>query len=196
MTTAKLTAKITSIATIRYLCRTCATFPTPLGSHYRLPLTEKRWLRGDLGSSWRNLRQYLLKPNSRTYNFIEVSGHILKFSEERFRYTMFTSPTRGKILERNPDKNLKEFSSLLNTVISIYLPRDFYFFKLTQPLTYSVKLLYTVKEKGGNPERKSYRGGGGYPQRNCTFMNSWYETDIRPDRRQTDTRKQQWEWQK
>ena len=37
-TTAKLKAKRTSIATIWYLCRTYATFPTPLGSHYRLPL--------------------------------------------------------------------------------------------------------------------------------------------------------------
>jgi hypothetical protein len=37
-TTAKLKAKRTSIPTIWYLCRTYGTFPTPLGSHYRLPL--------------------------------------------------------------------------------------------------------------------------------------------------------------
>jgi hypothetical protein len=50
-----------------------------------------------------------------------------------------------------------EFSSLLFTVASTALPWDFYFFKLTQPLTFStVQLLYTVKEKGGKPERKSY----------------------------------------
>ncbi len=36
-TTAKLKDKRTSIATMRHLCRTYATFPTPLGSHYRLP---------------------------------------------------------------------------------------------------------------------------------------------------------------
>ncbi len=39
-TTAKLKAKRTSIATIWYLCRTYATFPTPLGSHYKLPLSK------------------------------------------------------------------------------------------------------------------------------------------------------------
>ncbi len=34
---------------------------------------------------------------------------------------------------------------------------DFYFFKLTQPLTVStVQLLYTVKEKGGKPNQKPY----------------------------------------
>jgi hypothetical protein len=43
-TTAKLKAKRTSIATIWYLCQTYATFPTPLGSHYRLPL------KGDLSN--------------------------------------------------------------------------------------------------------------------------------------------------
>ncbi len=33
----------------------------------------------------------------------------------------------------------------------------FLFFKLTQPLTIStVQLLYIVKEKGGNPDRKTY----------------------------------------
>ncbi len=36
-----------------------------------------------------------------------------------------------------------QFSSLLFTVISTALPGDFYFFKLTQPLTFS------VNEKGG-----------------------------------------------
>ena len=40
-TTAKLKAKRTSIATIWYLCRTYATFPTLLFSHYRLPLRNK-----------------------------------------------------------------------------------------------------------------------------------------------------------
>jgi hypothetical protein len=34
---------------------------------------------------------------------------------------------------------------------------DFDFFKLTQPLTVSpAQLLYTVKEKGGKPDRKPY----------------------------------------
>ncbi len=48
--------------------------------------------------------------------------------------------------------------SLLITVTSTALPWDFYFFKLTQPLIVStfqlLQLLYTVKEKGGKPDRK------------------------------------------
>ncbi len=67
---------------------------------------------------------------------------------------------RDRILGRNPDKSLQkseEFSSLLFTVTATALPWDFYFFKLTQPLTVSsVHLLYTVKEKGGNHNRKPY----------------------------------------
>ncbi len=51
----------------------------------------------------------------------------------------------------------QEFSSLLFTVTSTALPWDFYFFKLTQPLTVStVQFLYTIKEKGGTPDRKPY----------------------------------------
>ncbi len=50
-----------------------------------------------------------------------------------------------------------EFSSLLFTVTSTALPRDFYVFKLTQPLTvFTVQLLYAVKEKEGKPDKKSY----------------------------------------
>ncbi len=43
-----------------------------------------------------------------------------------------------------------EFFSLLFTVTSTALPWDFYFFKLTEPLTAS------VKEKGGKPDQKNY----------------------------------------
>jgi hypothetical protein len=83
------------------------------------------------------------------------------------------------------------FSSLLFTVTSIALPRDFCFFKLMQPLSVSrVQFLYTLKAKGGKPDRKpnplSYGLRNPYrnlkfensqdyaqkPQRNCTFMNS------------------------
>jgi hypothetical protein len=39
-TTAKLNSKQTSIATVRDLYRMYATFLTPFGSHYRLPLTR------------------------------------------------------------------------------------------------------------------------------------------------------------
>jgi hypothetical protein len=50
----------------------------------------------------------------------------------------------------------QDFSSLLFKVTYTALPWHFYFFKLTQPLTVStVQLLYTVKEKGGKPDRKT-----------------------------------------
>ncbi len=97
------------------------------------------------------------------------------------------SQHRGRILGQNPDK---EFSSLLFMVTSTALPWDFYFFKLTQPLTVStVQLLCTVKEKREKPDRKPYPLTYGIrntyrnvksensqdyaqkPQRNCTFMN-------------------------
>ncbi len=67
---------------------------------------------------------------------------------------------------------------------------ELYFFKLTQPLTVSkVELLYTLKEKGGKPDRKPYPLPFGLrnpyrnlksensqdyaqkPQQNCTFIN-------------------------
>jgi hypothetical protein len=47
---------------------------------------------------------------------------------------------------------------MLFRVNSTALPRDFYFFKLTQPLTVStVQLLYMVKEKREKPDRKPYQ---------------------------------------
>ncbi len=83
----------------------------------------------------------------------------------------------------------KVLKSLLFTVTSTALPWDFFFFKLTQPLTVStVQLLYTVKEKGGKPDRKPYHLPYGLrnsyknlesensqdyaqkPQRNCMFL--------------------------
>ncbi len=46
---------------------------------------------------------------------------------------------------------------MLFTDTSTALPRDFYFFTLTQSLTIStIHLLYTVKEKVGKPGRKPY----------------------------------------
>jgi hypothetical protein len=93
----------------------------------------------------------------------------------------------------NPRQKSWEFSFLLFTVTSTDLPWYFYFFKLTQPLTVStvqLQLLYTVKEKGGKPDRKPYPLPYGLrnpyrnlksensqdyaqkPKRNCTFMNS------------------------
>ncbi len=84
-------------------------------------------------------------------------------------------------------------SSMLFTVTSTTLPWDFYFFKLTQPLTVSSvhTVLYTVKEKGEtlienhspslwfkksiqNPRiLKSENSRDAWkPQRNGTFINS------------------------
>ncbi len=49
----------------------------------------------------------------------------------------------------------------------------------------TVQLLYTVKEKGGKPDRKPFplpygfknsQDYGQKPPRNCTFMNSPYKT--------------------
>ncbi len=61
-------------------------------------------------------------------------------------------------------------SSLLFIVTSVALPWDFYFFKLTQPLTVST----TVKEKGGKPDRKPYPLPYGLrnPYRNLKSENS------------------------
>ncbi len=65
--------------------------------------------------------------------------------------------TEAEFLDEIHTKKSSEFFSLLFTVTSTYLPWDLYFFKLTQPLTFStVQLLCTVKEKGGKTDRKSY----------------------------------------
>jgi hypothetical protein len=86
-------------------------------------------------------------------------------------------------------KVLKVFRlAILFTCIA--LPLDFYFFKLTQPLTVSTfQLLYTIKEKGGKPilfsieavtslwfkksiQKPNSQGYPEKPQRNGIFMNS------------------------
>jgi hypothetical protein len=91
----------------------------------------------------------------------------------------------GRILRRNPDKSLTA------------LPWDLYFLKLTQPLIIStVKLPYTVKEKGLKPARKYHlpyvlrnlyrnlksENSQDYaqePQWNCTFMNTASGRNVR-----------------
>ncbi len=98
----------------------------------------------------------------------------------------------GHILGRNPDKSLKFFPPCYTPSLLQLFALSFLFFnKLTQPLTVSsVQLLYTVKEKGGKPDRKPYPLFYGLrnpyrnlkseisqdyaqkSQRNCTFMNS------------------------
>jgi hypothetical protein len=102
-----------------------------------------------------------------------------------------TPPSWGQILGRNADKSLKSFPSCYTQSPNTASPRDFYFFKFTQPLIVStVQLLYTVKEIGGKPDRKPYPLPYGIrnpyrnlksensqdyaqkPHRNCPFMNS------------------------
>jgi hypothetical protein len=83
-----------------------------------------------------------------------------------------------------------EFFSLLIKVTFTALPSDFYFCKLMQPVTVSTVSSCTVKEKGGEPDRKPHPFLCGLrspyrnlksensqenvqkPQRNCTFMNT------------------------
>ncbi len=69
-----------------------------------------------------------------------LSAYILLIVEFRYENTMYTEASG-----QNPDNSL----NLLFTDTSTALPWDFYFLKLTQPLTVSTfQLLYTVKEKG------------------------------------------------
>jgi hypothetical protein len=101
-----------------------------------------------------------------------------------------TEKTEAEYLDEIQTKVLR-FSSLLFTVTFTALPWDLYFFKITQPhIVSTVQLLYTVKEKGGKPDRKPhplrYGLGNPYkniktensqdyaqkPQQNCMFMNS------------------------
>jgi hypothetical protein len=70
--------------------------------------------------------------------------------------TNFTArPSETEFLDEPKRQISQAFSSFLFTVTSKALPWDFYFFKLTQPLTVSrVQLLYSVK-KGGR--RKTWQ---------------------------------------
>ncbi len=86
------------------------------------------------------------RDKANTTNLIKKQA--TKFSENK---------PRGRILAQNPYKSLKSFFSLLFTVTFTALSWDFYFFKLTHPLSVStVQLMYIVKEKGGKPSRKPY----------------------------------------
>ncbi len=70
------------------------------------------------------------------------------------------SCTEAEFLDEIQTKISREFSSLLFTVTSTALPWDLYCFKVTQPLTVS------VKETGGKPDRKPYPCPYGNPKRN------------------------------
>ncbi len=84
--------------------------------------------------------------------------------------------SRGRILGRNPDKSLKSFPPFYSQSPYSFASRFwFIFFKLMQPLTDStVQLLYTVKEKGGKPDKKPHLLPFGLrnPYRNLKSENS------------------------
>jgi hypothetical protein len=67
-----------------------------------------------------------------------------------------SSPSRLKSAEAEflDEIQTKVFSQ--SPLHSTALPWDFYFFKLTEPLTASTLLLYTVKEKVGKPDMKNH----------------------------------------
>ncbi len=64
----------------------------------------------------------------------------------------------AEFLDEIQTKFLRAFHlAILSHLYTTAVPWDFHFLKLTQPLTVSiVQLLYTVKEKGGKPDRKPY----------------------------------------
>jgi hypothetical protein len=76
----------------------------------------------------------LLVSQDRQYLFMTPCTDLINF------WTSLTLVSWGRILEQNP----------VPTVPSTALPWDFYFFKLTQPLTVS------VKEKVGKHDRKPH----------------------------------------
>ncbi len=75
-------------------------------------------------------------------------------------HCLYTShPYRGRILGRNPDKSLQSFSacysqSPLQVCFEISISSNSRNF--LQFLQFSYCVLYTVKEKGRNPDRKPY----------------------------------------
>ncbi len=89
------------------------------------------------------------------HNSPMVSLHIPATTLKTRGNTKTTRP-EAEFFDKKSRQKSWEFSSLLFTVTSsTVLPWDFYYFKLTQPLTVSkVQLLYTAKEKGGKPDRK------------------------------------------
>jgi hypothetical protein len=60
----------------------------------------------------------------------------------------------AEFLDEIQAKVLRDFLSAIHSYLYSFA-LIFFFFKLTQPLTFSaVQLPYTVKEKGGKPDRK------------------------------------------
>ncbi len=84
------------------------------------------------------------------------------------------SPARGRFLGRNSDKSLKSFPPCYSQS-PLQLYHEIYHSSNSHPLSVStVQLLYTVKEKGGKPDRKPYPLPYGLrnPYRNLKSENS------------------------
>jgi hypothetical protein len=96
----------------------------------------------------------------------------LKTNDITTEPALLPSP-EAKFLDEIQTTLLRVFLHSIQT--STALPLDFYFFKLTQPLTvFTVQLQYTVKEKGGKTERKPFPLPYGFrnPNRNLKSGNS------------------------
>ncbi len=121
---------------------------------------------------------YLCTNRHYRYANMNILVKSLKISFNGLDYLIYTTGIQpfswGRILGRNSRQKSYAFSSLLLTVTATASPWDFYFFKLTQPFTVS------VKETGGKPDRRPYplRYGLRNLQKsqvwewNCTFTNS------------------------
>jgi hypothetical protein len=100
---------------IRNLCRTYPTFPTPLGSHYRLPLTvdeikkEKMPIQFKLPTKVRLLGFYDTVPYFRDftvpYHMVSISARVANKRSEKIPrnrlWTVFVIPRKKVLLSRN-----------------------------------------------------------------------------------------------
>ncbi len=109
------------------LCRKLQQF------HWRVPATGERFLL----PAWPTRPHLHAFPAQSCRKRLQVTWHEIQKMQRPNSWTK----SRQKSLE---------FSSLLFTNTSSALPWDFYFFKISQPLTVS------MKKNGGKPDRKPY----------------------------------------
>ncbi len=100
-------------------------------------------------------------PGSRVRDATTRAAYTLKpcvHSTDSNISTVPCSACRGEFLDEIQNKKvLGVFLVAIHSHLYTDLSCDFFFFKLTQPLTVStVQLLYTVKEKEEKPDRKPY----------------------------------------